>query len=259
VTATAELVKPGWRCRSATIKDHGMNINEQLILPKQYARQINVIHGEDTPEDNEVWQLLVYEYAHYLQRRHQLTKILDLGCGAAHKTAAFFGAVLGEVHAVDWDTKIASQQFPTIQFRNADLDAGSIDLNSKFDLIICADVVEHMNNPFCLVETIKLHAMSETLIVISTRERSHDDEGPSINPAHAQEWEYHEFGVFLHRAGFKILDHFCVAPQGTFRFKRWLFRVLQACSFEVARRYFRSLLTHDIGAGSCQVVVCRVS
>jgi SAM-dependent methyltransferase len=235
-----------------------MNINEQLILPKQYARQINAIHGEDTLEDNEVWQLLVYEYAHYLQGRHRLTKILDLGCGAAHKTAAFFDAIHGEVYAVDWDTKIASQQFPTIHFRSADLDAGSIDLKSKFQLIICSDVIEHMNNPLCLLETIKLHAMPETLIVISTPERSQNDDGPSINPAHAQEWEYHEFGVFLQRAGFKILDHFCVAAQGTFKFKQWLFRVLQLVHFGVAGRYFRRFLSGGIGAGHCQVVVCRL-
>jgi hypothetical protein len=103
-----------------------------------------------------------------------------------------------------------------IHFRNADLDKGSLDLKTKFQLIICSDVLEHMNNPPCLIETIKRHAMSETLVVISTPNRSQNDHGPSINPAHAQEWEYHEFGVFLQRAGFKLVDHFSVTAQGNF-------------------------------------------
>src|SRR5262249_11815808 len=92
------------------------------------------------------------------------------------------------------------------------LDEPALDLRRTFDLIVSADVIEHMVDPDRLIEMIKKHSGNHTLIVLSTVERDYsrgfDDNGPSPNSEHAREWNYSEFNEYIRSQGFRIIEHF---------------------------------------------------
>lgn len=77
-----------------------------------------------------------------------------------------------------------------------------------FDVIVCADVIEHMDNPDVLLEIIRRHSNNSSTIVISTPERDNirglDHFGPPPNPTHVREWNQGELVGYFKKQGFKV-------------------------------------------------------
>jgi SAM-dependent methyltransferase len=70
-------------------------------------------------------------------------RVLDLGCA---------GGYLSEIlasrgFAVTGVDQPGTQRLPSIDFREADLDYDPIPIDSRFDFIVCADVLEHLRDP----------------------------------------------------------------------------------------------------------------
>ena len=84
------------------------------------------------------------------------------------------------------------------------------------ELVICADVIEHLQNPDVIVEAIKKSGAK--IAVISTPDRSlipGGMSGPPRNPHHVREWTMKEFDSYL-RQHFDVLEHYiCNAEQFT--------------------------------------------
>ena len=79
------------------------------------------------------------------------------------------------------------------------------------DVVICADVIEHLVDPDELIQFIK--NLKFTFLVLSTPDRSlmykrwqRGYYGPPRNPAHVREWTRYEFLKYISRH-FDILDH----------------------------------------------------
>jgi 2-polyprenyl-3-methyl-5-hydroxy-6-metoxy-1,4-benzoquinol methylase len=74
------------------------------------------------------------------------------------------------------------------------LEDPKVDLARTFDLIILADVIEHLVKPNKILAVIKRFAFRDTLILVSTPERDvvrgKKDMGPPQNPLHAREWNF---------------------------------------------------------------------
>ena len=89
------------------------------------------------------------------------------------------------------------------------------ELRASADLVICADVIEHLDDPTILLELLRAAAKPNSPILISTpcRDRLLGPEAlrPS-NPEHVREWTDEELSVWLRSEGFEILDHQIVVP-----------------------------------------------
>jgi hypothetical protein len=67
------------------------------------------------------------------------------------------------------------------------------------DLVICSDVIEHMQNPDILMDFIQ--SIQSREIIFSTPERNMqagvNDFGPPENPSHYREWDEIEFRNYV--------------------------------------------------------------
>lgn len=96
-------------------------------------------------------------------------KILDLGCGIGGMT--FPLSYLGHrVKGVDVDPKSIEACNSQNDFSNATYlvgDIGTIDLQEKFDVVICSEVLEHSLNPKLLLQTIAKHLTQGGIAVVT--------------------------------------------------------------------------------------------
>ena len=167
----------------------------------------------DSLEDSEYYQLDVYKYAASLIRQHEISSVLDIGCGAATKLRDYIYPECNNITGIDSQHAISlcRELYDFGDWHVADLEDESYKLDNHFDLIICADVVEHLIDPDKLLSLIKECAHSRSLIVLSTPERDLrrglNDIGPPENKAHVREWNKQEFSSYLSSRAFKIKEH----------------------------------------------------
>jgi len=148
---------------------------------------------DDTPNQDQ-WQREVYELA----ATFEPSSVIDVGCGSAFKLLQHFaqrdtlgieiGRTLRWLRATHPERRWA--EFDPLKAR--ELDA---------DLVICADVIEHVANPDAMLEF--LTTMSWQTLVLSTPDRDlvagTNDWGPPGNPAHYREWSAHEMRKYVER------------------------------------------------------------
>ena len=156
------------------------------------------------------YQYGVYRLASELAREGAGRTIFDIGCGPATKLNAFFGGgfeLFGfdVPEAVDLCQRLHQRgTYVTADFEKPD-GFGARQLPSP-DVVICADVIEHLQNPDALLESIKTVATKQTWIVISTPDRETLRGAASVtpaNPEHVREWSLKEFRQYLEHSGFE--------------------------------------------------------
>ena len=175
-------IKPGYLVRSAPtyFQDEGV------------ARS-GIVHQPD-----------VYGFAAAVGRKFGCTRVLDIGCGQAHKLATLHpeftvtGVNFGP--NIDWCQR--HHRFGS--WIEHDLESAFLFLHPA-DLaetvIICSDVLEHLNDPTALVNSIRILLDRAPVAILSTPERDRvrgpDDQGPPANPAHVREWNFEELRALL--------------------------------------------------------------
>lgn len=179
------------------------NINSN---PKHY----NAIGSTDEGQNE------VYMFAKKLSDEKQFNKIIDLGCGSGFKLIKYFN---------DKDT-IGIETEPCLSFLKTNhpnkkwLNSGEseksfIEYKDFCDILICADVIEHILNPDDLIENIKQYNFK--YLIISTPDRAilktmkgYGNKswfGPPINKSHVREWAFEEFYNYL-KEHFKNVNGF---------------------------------------------------
>ncbi|OQY48973.1 MAG: hypothetical protein B6242_00845 [Anaerolineaceae bacterium 4572_78] len=162
-----------------------------------------------------IYQAAIYEFAQEIMQRHNLKSMLDIGCGFGVKLKEFILPVCADITGVDIEHTIANCQ-KMYNFGNwfvDNIEEPYLKLDRKFDLIISADVIEHLVDPDTLLDYAKKHAHADTFIIISTPERDlvrGGDNLQSANIAHVREWNQDEFYQYITSRGFQVLDHFFV-------------------------------------------------
>lgn len=178
-----------------------------------YRHRDQAVYFDDT-QNTDQSQLEVYEFAKEICDRERLSTIYDIGCGSGYKLIKYFrdrqtvGIDLPKT--CDW----LNRKYPGRIWRDPDSLAGS---DTRVDMVIASDVIEHVEDPDQLMVTIQ--RLRSRYVVLSTPDRdllrvgTHN--GPPLNPAHVREWSFMEFEVYVSEY-FRVLEHFVsCAPQAT--------------------------------------------
>lgn len=163
------------------------------INPDYCIRTDPVAHDDRHLRDE--WQDEVYAAAAEYKPR----SVLDLGCGSAfklfkHFTCPFVGvelpSMLGWLRAVH--RKHEWREFA--------------DGPQRADIVICADVIEHVADPDEILAFIE--GCQPRRVFMSTPIRSEHDNGPPENKSHVREWTMQEFRAYLGSRGWNVHEHY---------------------------------------------------
>lgn len=203
---------------------------------------------EERIESSFRYQHHVYRLAAKIAQKMDLISAMDLGSGPGTKARDFLSPVLNEIVLVDQPSSkpLAQTVFPGANFIGANFEESDVVLDRQFDLIICADVLEHLYNPMPCLKFAFHHLAPTGIVIFSTPERDIlRGKGcmSSPHPAHVREWNSDEFKSLLDFSGFNIVQHSCVPSEKLSRFEE----ILWVC--------FKCLFQRNTW-NSCQVAVC---
>ncbi len=164
--------------------------------------------------DAHYYQYQVYAWAMNICRARHYTRLFDFGCGPGIKLKMIHRA-LPELQIVGVDQpdaiRYCQKSHPFGEWHGVDLNAAISVPGPKADLIICADVIEHLVKPEDVLTSIRNSLSDRGSALVSTpdrkRLRGRTHLGPPPNPSHIQEWSQEEFAALLEDHGFRILDH----------------------------------------------------
>jgi SAM-dependent methyltransferase len=199
-----------------------------------------------------LYQFHVYRLARDLIRRYKAHSVLDLGCGTGAKAIELLQPICQRLVLIDQGTAPTTKLYPEAEFYAENLDAPRLDLVAhrlagQFDLVVCADVIEHLPDPDTLLEWMKRLSTKDAYLIISTPERDllrGSDCLCSPQPEHLREWNQAELRQYLSTRGFSVVDHFLL-PAQRFNPQRRPLAFIQ----ELRRRFL---------VKTCQVAICRV-
>lgn len=188
----------------------------QYDIHPGYRHRPEVAYYDDT-ENTDGWQREVYEAARELMLEHDLSTVADVGCGSAYKLVHILGEF--ETTGIDLPETIdfVRKKYPDRNWISGSFD--DVDIPPA-DVVVCADVVEHVADPDALMRY--LQRLTKGFLVLSTPDRHlvHGRRnlhryGPPENPAHVREWSFDELAKYVSRF-FKIERHFISnRPQAT--------------------------------------------
>lgn len=194
-------------CSMAYGLAHRSEESRYCILPG-YRHRDQASYFDDTGNADQ-WQREVYAYAADVMRTERLTTVYDIGCGSAFKLVNY----LGEFKTVGFDVGQTVQhlrrKYPARQWEVCDFSRSAS--YAAPDLVICADVIEHVPDPDELVAFIE--GLQPKFVVLSTPDRNlvyHPLDrqifGPPANQTHLREWNSREFKRYVSKT-FHIVHH----------------------------------------------------
>jgi hypothetical protein len=141
-------------------------------------------------------------------KRHGLESIVDIGCGSAYKLLTYLGDYETIGMEVPANVEALRRSFPE---RRWEVSEFSVKPDIRADVVICADVVEHLVDPDELLHYVK--NIEHEYLVLSTPDRGllykpwqRGFFGPPTNQTHVREWTFREFHEYI-SLHFHIIDH----------------------------------------------------
>lgn len=178
-------------------KVRGLFKGRQYGIKKGYRHRKNYRYFDDTSLKDE-YQDEVYQLARFYADKYAYKKIADIGCGSAYKLMKYFADRDTTGIDVDPTYTFLKKKYPDRNWINA---GNSSKSSFNADIIICADVIEHVLDPDGLLSSI--NNMQFQLLFLSTPERSMArgwyDYGPPDNEAHVREWNSRELVTYISR------------------------------------------------------------
>ena len=206
-----------------------MKPENDYFLPENYiARQerTTVEHASNKTywtqgrlKTSHFYQFPVYEYALKIIHKHNIRIMADIGCGPAAKMPFIHkNCPELEIYGVDQKSAInfCKNNYDFGHWYVDDFEAPSENVpDFEADLVISADVIEHLLDPDKLLSYIEKKMRKDGLVILSTPDRDRlygKDTLVSGHPDHVREWNREEFAAYLESRGFKILEHFFALP-----------------------------------------------
>lgn len=194
------------------------------FLPDRYVARTDAIQDfEGEAKRTDDCQREVYLEAAALARDLQLQTVIDLGTGSGWKLVTHFKEWCPlDLIGIDLlpAVKILRERYPGYTWstpeRLPDIAATHkrMGVLPGTELVICSDMIEHVEDPDATCETIK--SLDPKWIVMSTPDRDLVDEyfhptektfGPPRNRCHVREWNFAEFGKYM-ASHFEVVRHF---------------------------------------------------
>lgn len=182
--------------------------NARLCLHPDYICRPNPTAFDDRPFKDE-WQDNVYRIA--AERAASWVfdrpRIADFGCGSGFKLMKYFS----HYDTTGYEIEPALTHLrETYEGRNW-VDGSELP-TFDCDLLICADVIEHLVDPIALLETIAeskivtyVFLSTPSLEILADRGQS-PRRGPPNNTSHFNEWSTREFSEFVGRY-LNVVEH----------------------------------------------------
>lgn len=169
--------------------------------------------SEDRIRAARAYQFAVYQRADVLIREKRLTRVADIGCGTAVKLERLAGRHPDvEFWGIDQPSaiRLCRERYAFGHWLGVDLNHHPETPGKKFDLVIAADVIEHLENPDLLLRYIQSMIAETGYVLLSTPDRDllrgraclH-----SPNRAHVREWNRAELARYLESRGFRSVEH----------------------------------------------------
>jgi 2-polyprenyl-3-methyl-5-hydroxy-6-metoxy-1,4-benzoquinol methylase len=170
---------------------------DYCLKPGYQSRQRpNYFEDTVTEDDGVIWQPDVYPLAAEIARKLDCRRIIDVGCGRAHKLAQLQAEF--DTIGIDFGSNLefCRSHHPNGQWIEANFEQpGGLPLpaqDAANAIVICADVIEHMIRPEALLEKLRPLLEHAAVAVFSTPERDltwdAGHTGPPPNPCHTREW-----------------------------------------------------------------------
>lgn len=192
------------------MKKKTYNIDKNYIINKDSG------HHDDTPYTEE-GQKEVYLYAKVIMENNNFKKVSDVGCGSAYKLIKYLGGYETVGYEVEPVLSKLKDKYPDRLWIDSGVPEKTFDGKIfDCDLVICADVIEHIIDPDILLNYLK--QFKTKYLIISTPCRfvlcndkklssyyKHSFNGPPVNGAHVREWTFDEFKKYLSKH-FNIIE-----------------------------------------------------
>ena len=176
-------------------KNYSLQPHQFFSIKPGYHHATSVEQFDDTLFTDE-WQKDVYALAASLAREFKYRTILDIGCGSGYKLVNMLQQYDTTGIEVEPTFSWLQQKYPNRKWLLFD-DAEPANLTA--DLVICADVIEHIDNPDDMMDF--LADINFRQCIISTPERDavagKNDYGPPENTTHYREWNAIEFKNYV--------------------------------------------------------------
>lgn len=191
------FIKSGYRC------------NENALTYE--AEDTDKFWTDERLQTSSKFQYYVYLLAAKLAKKNGFKRAIDIGCGPATKTKSILAPVINEIVLIDQPNceVLTKNIFPQAHFISANLEECDVKLSHTSDLIICADVLEHLFNPIPCLKFALDHLSQSGIAIFSTPERDilrGTDCMTSPHAAHVREWNQFEFKQLLQYSGFKVIE-----------------------------------------------------
>lgn len=163
----------------------------KYFIHNAYLHRQSVPHFDDTKTADE-WQREVYELAQEWFYSQGCESVLDIGCGNGTKLLRHFSDVSMTGTEVEPTLSWLQKQYPQYSW----VEAGKT--QASYDMVICSDVIEHVQDPDALLLEILRH--KPRVVVLSTPARELIPGaalGPPRNKHHVREWTSEEFMKYV--------------------------------------------------------------
>ncbi|MHA2181427.1 MAG: class I SAM-dependent methyltransferase [Promethearchaeota archaeon] len=162
-----------------------------------YKHREEVLYFDDTGNTDN-YQDIIYEKAFQFFSGKNCNNVLDLGCGSAYKLFKYFGDSSPTGVDLPETVEFLKDKYPTGNWLVSDFENPP---KERYDMVICADMIEHVMHPDEVFEFI--NNLDFQYLILSTPDRdrikNYDKflNGPPRNKCHVREWSSEEFKLFV--------------------------------------------------------------